>query len=134
MRKNPPELFERFLDLFDAASREAGKRQFVIPYLISAFPGCTDADMRDLSNWLAERNWQPQQVQCFIPLPGTVAAAMYHAEIDASGNPIRVAKSDAERMRQHGILLPSPEKREGKQQRNGHANYRKDGHKQGRRR
>ena len=105
MRKPGMEEFERFLDAFRAYSRAHGKEQYVVPYLLSAFPGCTDAHMRRLADWLAERNWSPRQVQCFIPTPGTVATAMYYAEADAEGRSLYVAKSDAERLRQHGILL-----------------------------
>jgi len=117
MRKPKFAAFEKFLDLFDRESKKAGKRQYVIPYLMSAFPGCTDDDMRDLGDWLRSQGWKPEQVQCFIPLPGTAAAAMFHAETDLNGNPIYVAKSDAARLRQHGILMPTrgrPTKR-GKQ-------------------
>ena len=105
MRKPGMEEFERFLDAFRKYSREHGKEQYVIPYLMSAFPGCTDAHMRRLADWLAERHWSPRQVQCFIPTPGTVATAMFYAEADMEGRPLYVAKSDAERLRQHGILL-----------------------------
>ena len=105
MRKPGLEVFEQFLDRFDAECLAADKRQFVIPYLISAFPACTPKHMRQLADWLARRGWRPEQVQCFIPLPGTVAAAMYYAEIDPSGNPIPVARTDAERMKMHYMLL-----------------------------
>jgi len=104
MRKPPFAEFERFLAAFDRISRQCGKEQYVIPYLISAFPGCTVEDMKELAAWLRQKNWKPQQVQCFIPTPGTVASAMYCAGIDPDGNPIRVAKTDAERLQQHGIL------------------------------
>ncbi|QGY38694.1 YgiQ family radical SAM protein [Pseudodesulfovibrio cashew] len=107
MRKPKFAAFEKFLDLFDRESRKAGKRQYVIPYLMSAFPGCTDEDMRELGEWLRSRGWKPEQVQCFIPLPGTAAAAMFHAGTDLDGNPIPVAKTDAERLRQHGMLMPT---------------------------
>ncbi|MBI5881596.1 MAG: YgiQ family radical SAM protein [Elusimicrobia bacterium] len=105
MRKPSFAAFERFLSVFERESRSAGKEQFVVPYLVSAFPGCADADMRALSAWLKARGWKPKQVQCFIPLPGTVAGAMFHAGIDPSGKPIPVARTDAERLRQNGILL-----------------------------
>lgn len=107
MRKPGFEAFERFLDLFGKESKKAGKKQYVIPYLMSAFPGCTEDDMRSLSNWLQSQGWKPEQVQCFIPLPGTAAAAMFHAETDLQGKPIHVAKTDAERLRQHAILMPT---------------------------
>jgi len=101
MRKPGQKVFEQFLDIFEQECRAAGKQQYVIPYLLSAFPGCTSRDMRDLSDWLNSRGWRPQQVQCFIPLPGTMAAAMYHAGVDANLRPIPVPRTDAQRLRQH---------------------------------
>lgn len=113
MRKPSFQQFEAFLGLFERESRHAGKEQYVVPYLISAFPGCTDDDMRVLADWLRERGWKPRQVQCFIPTPGTVATAMYYAGIDPEGRRIPVARSDQARLRQHHILMPGrgvPEK------------------------
>ena len=107
MRKPPFETFLRFLTVFERESARAGKQQYVVPYLMSAFPGCTDKDMRELAAWLRSKGWKPQQVQCFIPTPGTVATAMYYAGTDPEGKPIRVAKTDADRIRQHQILLDS---------------------------
>ncbi|MCE5326370.1 MAG: YgiQ family radical SAM protein [Planctomycetaceae bacterium] len=109
MRKPPAEAFEKFLELFERLCQRAGKEQFVVPYLISAFPGCTEADMRQLAAWLKQRGWKPQQVQCFIPLPGTVAAAMFYAGIDPQGHAIPVARTDAERLRMHYLLAPAGE-------------------------
>ena len=106
MRKPGLGVFERFLTAFADHSTAAGKEQYVVPYLLSAFPGCTDDDMRTLSRWLAARGWSPRQVQCFIPTPGTVATAMFFAGIDPEGRPVPVARTDAERLRQHRILIP----------------------------
>lgn len=106
MRKPGLAVFERFLTAFADHSTAAGKEQYVVPYLLSAFPGCTDDDMRTLSRWLAARGWSPKQVQCFIPTPGTVATAMFFAGIDPQGNPVPVARTDAQRLRQHRILIP----------------------------
>ncbi|MCD8139011.1 MAG: YgiQ family radical SAM protein [Planctomycetaceae bacterium] len=106
MRKPPLKIWETFLKSFDKLSREAGKEQYVIPYLMSGFPGCTDAEMEELAAWLKKRGWHPQQVQCFIPTPGTLATAMFYAKVDPDGRPIHVARSDGERLRQHRILMP----------------------------
>lgn len=111
MRKPSIGNFEQFLSLFRKESRSAGKEQYVIPYLISAFPGCTMSDMRRLAAWLKERNWTPQQMQCFIPTPGTVATAMFHAGVDTKMRPIPVARTDKERMLQHGLLSPDRKKK-----------------------
>lgn len=105
MRKPSMDNFEVFLQAFYNYCNKAGKEQYVIPYLLSAFPGCTDEHMRELASWLKERNWKPQQVQCFIPTPGTVATAMFYGECDPKMQKLYVAKTDAERLRQHGILL-----------------------------
>ncbi len=105
MRKPSLEVFEKCLSLFKKYSRQKQKEQYIVPYLMSAMPGCTDKDMKDLALWLENRNWQPQQVQCFIPTPGTVATAMYYSGLDESGRDIFVAYTDAQRLRQHGFLI-----------------------------
>ena len=106
MRKPGIRVFEEFLTVFSRESERAGKEQYVIPYLMSAFPGTTDDDMRALARWLAGRGWKPRQVQCFIPIPGAVATAMFVAGITPDGKPLHVARTDEERLRQHRILLP----------------------------
>ncbi len=105
MRKPPLEIFEAFLEAFTRQSRRTGREQYVVPYLMSAFPGCTDEDMYTLAHWLRQRHWNPRQTQCFIPTPGTIATAMFYCERDEAGNPIYVARTDAQRLRQHRILM-----------------------------
>lgn len=107
MRKTDFKLFEKFLEIFSAANLKTGKQQFIVPYLMSAFPGCILSDMKNLAGWFKRMNWKPQQVQCFIPTPGTVATAMYYAECDTEGNRIYVAKTDKERLEQHGLIFPA---------------------------
>ncbi len=105
MRKPGTATLDAFLEVFARESRAAGREQYVIPYLMSAYPGCTDDDMRALARWLKRRGWNPRQTQCFIPTPGTVATAMFYCGRDEAGEKIHVARSDAERLRQHGILM-----------------------------
>ena len=109
MRKPSLDVFEAFLESFVRQSRAAGREQYVVPYLMSGFPGCTDEDMRTLSHWLRQRHWNPQQTQCFIPTPGTIATAMFYCGRDELGEQIYVARTDAQRMRQHYILMPAME-------------------------
>ncbi len=110
MRKPALRVFEEFLTIFDRESAQAGKEQYVVPYLMSAFPGSTDEDMRRLGAWLRARGWRPRQVQCFIPIPGAVATAVYFAGITPSGKPLYVARTDEERLRQHRILMPQEDR------------------------
>ena len=123
MRKPAFDSFLQFLTLFERESRLIGKKQYVIPYLMSAFPGCTDDDMRELAHWLKAQGWRPQQVQCFIPTPGTVATAMFHAGIAPEGQPIPIAKTDAERLRQHYILAPKQSQATISKRKPRHANH-----------
>lgn len=105
MRKPPLATFEAFLNSFVRQSRAAGREQYVVPYLMSAFPGCTDEDMYTLAHWLRRRHWNPRQTQCFIPTPGTIATAMYYCGKNEAGENIEVARTDAARLRQHHILM-----------------------------
>jgi uncharacterized radical SAM protein YgiQ len=77
--------FERFRRLFDAASRRAGKKQYLIPYFIAAHPGTTDEDMLALARWLKRNGFRADQVQAFLPSPMATATAMYHTGL----NPLR---------------------------------------------
>ncbi|WP_374326433.1 YgiQ family radical SAM protein [Azonexus sp.] len=72
--------YDRFKQLFDRFSREAGKEQYLIPYFIAAHPGTTDADMVNLALWLKKNNFRLDQVQTFLPTPMALATTMYHSE------------------------------------------------------
>jgi uncharacterized radical SAM protein YgiQ len=77
--------YDRFKELFDRYSREAGKEQYLIPYFIAAHPGTTDADMLELAQWLKKNGFRADQVQAFLPSPMATATAMYHS----GKNPLR---------------------------------------------
>jgi len=51
--------YDRFKQLFDRYSREAGKEQYLIPYFIAAHPGTTDEDMLQLALWLKRNGFRP---------------------------------------------------------------------------
>jgi len=70
--------YDRFKQLFDRYSQEAGKEQYLIPYFIAAHPGTTDADMLALALWLKKNDFRADQVQAFLPSPMATATAMYH--------------------------------------------------------
>jgi uncharacterized radical SAM protein YgiQ len=82
--------FEKFRALFDRYSREAGKKQYLIPYFIAAHPGTTDADMLHLAEWLKKNGFRADQVQAFLPSPMATATAMYHT----GRNPLRPLRFD----------------------------------------
>ncbi|MDD3119728.1 MAG: YgiQ family radical SAM protein [Victivallales bacterium] len=104
MRKDPPEAFFRFMKIFEEESRKAGKKQYLIPLFISNFPGTTDKEMKVVDDFLTRHHWSPQQVQDYIPLPMTMAAAMYYTGKDPAGEPIHVNRGLKERRPQIKVL------------------------------
>ncbi|WP_372872812.1 YgiQ family radical SAM protein [Shewanella sp.] len=78
--------YDKFKELFDKYSKEAGKEQFLIPYFISAHPGTTDEDMLNLALWLKERKFKLDQVQNFYPSPMANATTIYHTELNSLKN------------------------------------------------
>ena len=71
--------YERFKEIFQAATRKAGKEQYLIPYFIAAHPGTRDEDMLQLALWLKRNGFRLDQVQTFLPTPMALATAMYHS-------------------------------------------------------
>jgi uncharacterized radical SAM protein YgiQ len=71
--------YDRFKELFDRYSKEAGKEQYLIPYFIAAHPGTSDQDMLELALWLKKNGLRADQVQAFLPGPMATATAMYHS-------------------------------------------------------
>src|SRR3954464_6921738 len=69
--------YDKFKQLFDKFSAEAGKKQYLIPYFIAAHPGTTDEDMMNLALWLKRNGFRADQVQNFYPSPMATATTMY---------------------------------------------------------
>jgi uncharacterized radical SAM protein YgiQ len=84
--------YDRFKQMFDRFSKEAGKEQYLIPYFIAAHPGTTDADMMNLAIWLKKNGFRADQVQTFYPSPMATATTMYHT----LKNPLRKVSRHSE--------------------------------------
>jgi uncharacterized radical SAM protein YgiQ len=84
--------YDRFKELFDRYSEQAGKEQYLIPYFIAAHPGTTDEDMLELALWLKRNGFRADQVQAFLPAPMATATAMYHSGL----NPLKSLKAREE--------------------------------------
>lgn len=78
--------YDKFKEMFDHYSKLAGKKQYLIPYFISAHPGTTDKDMVNLAVWLKENNFKLDQVQNFYPSPLANATTLYHTEVNSLRN------------------------------------------------
>ncbi len=84
--------YYEFKKLFERYSKQAGKKQFLIPYFIAAHPGTSDEDMLELALWLKANGFEADQVQNFLPSPMSTATAMYHSQ----KNPLRRVTRDSE--------------------------------------
>ena len=106
MRKPGGKSFEAFLTLFRSESKRLGKKQYIVPYLISGHPGCTMGDMVDLALALKRVGVKVEQVQDFTPTPGTLSTCMYYTGIDPyTGEEVYVPKSESEKSMQKALLL-----------------------------
>ena len=79
MMKPGIETYYAFKKMFDHFSKQAGKKQYLIPYFIAAYPGCEHDDMINLALWLKENKYRIDQVQTFYPSPMSLATAMYYS-------------------------------------------------------
>jgi uncharacterized radical SAM protein YgiQ len=74
--------YDRFKQMFEKFTEEAGKKQYLIPYFIAAHPGTSDEDMMNLALWLKRNGFRADQVQTFYPSPMATATAMYHTGLN----------------------------------------------------
>ena len=102
--------YDKFKEMFDRFSREAGKEQYLIPYFIAAHPGTTDEDMLALALWLKHNGFRLDQVQTFLPTPLALATAMYHTnknplrKVTATSEPVKIIRGGRQR-RLHKAFL-----------------------------
>lgn len=102
--------YQRFKELFDTYSKQAGKEQYLIPYFISAHPGTRDEDMVNLALWLKKNRFRLDQVQNFYPSPLANSTTMYYSgknplsKVDYKSEDVVVPKGDRQR-RLHKALL-----------------------------
>jgi len=85
--------YDKFKQMFDKYSEEAGKKQFLIPYFIAAHPGTSDEDMMNLAVWLKRNGFRADQVQTFYPSPMATATAMYHSGRNPLGRVTRSSEA-----------------------------------------
>ena len=103
MRKPHFDTFRTFNQKFQTINHKAGLRQQLVPYFISAHPGCTLDDMKALHKATANQHLHIEQVQDFTPTPMTYSTAMYYLGYDPyTGEKVFTAKSKGEKDKQKG--------------------------------
>ncbi len=105
MGKPPIEVFSEFAKMFKSKSSRAGKKQYLIPYFITAHPGTGLDEAIDLALFLKSYGFIPDQVQEFLPTPGTVSTCMYATGVDPrTMKPVYVPRSREEREMQRALV------------------------------
>ncbi len=105
MGKPGREVYERFVQRYEAVNQRLGLKQYLVPYLMSSHPGSTLEDAVMLAEYLRDTGCQPEQVQDFYPTPGTLSTCMYYTGLDPRTlEPVFVATSPRDKAMQRALL------------------------------
>lgn len=105
MGKPHIETYKRFSDQFFKITKQVGKEQYLVPYLMSSHPGSTLKDAVELALFLKKERIRPEQVQDFYPTPGTVSTCMFYTGLDPyTLEEVYVPKSPKEKAMQRALL------------------------------
>ena len=98
-------VYNKFEKRFYELTKAAGKKQYLVPYLMSSHPGSTIKDAIELSLFLKRNNLHPEQVQDFYPTPGTVSTCMFYTGLDPiTMEKVYVPKTATEKAQQRALL------------------------------
>lgn len=105
MGKPPVAVYDRFKDKYRKINEKIGKKQYLVPYLMSSHPGSTLKDAIALAEYLRDLGYMPEQVQDFYPTPSTISTCMYYTELDpATMEPVYVAHNPHEKAMQRALI------------------------------
>ena len=105
MGKAGKEEFLTFKSWFEEANKKLGKKQYLVPYFMSSHPGCALEDAIELAEFLRDHHMYPEQVQDFIPTPGSLSTCMYYTGINPlDGKPVYVAKKGRDKAKQRALM------------------------------
>ncbi len=105
MGKPAGKTYDKFMDKFYKITERIGKKQYVIPYLMSSHPGSTLETAIELAEYLRDIHYQPEQVQDFYPTPGTLSTTMFYTGLDPmTMEEVYIPKSKNEKAMQRALL------------------------------
>lgn len=105
MGKPSNDVYERFIKAYKKTNDEVGKKQFVVPYLMSSHPGSTMKEAVALAEYLRDLGYMPEQVQDFYPTPSTISTCMYYTELDPrTMEKVYVPKNPHEKAMQRALI------------------------------
>ena len=105
MGKPENRVYQRFARAFEQANEELGKKQYLVPYLMSSHPGSTLDEAVELAEYCRDLGFNPEQVQDFYPTPGSMSTVMYATGVDPRTlQPIYVPKNPHEKALQRALI------------------------------
>lgn len=105
MGKPAGKVYDEFREKFFKVNEKLGKKQYIIPYLMSSHPGSTIKDAIILAEYLRDIKYQPEQVQDFYPTPGTLSTTMFYTGLDPfTMKRVYVPKTREEKAMQRALL------------------------------
>lgn len=105
MGKPGKDIYLRFAEAYRRINAALGKEQYLVPYLMSSHPGASLKEAVELAEFLRDQGYHPEQVQDFIPTPGSLSTCMYHTGIHPlTGEKVHVAKDPREKRLQRALL------------------------------
>lgn len=112
MGKPSHQVYERFVKAYEEMNDRLGKKQYLIPYLMSSHPGSSLKEAVELAEYLRDIHFTPQQVQDFYPTPSTLSTCMYYTGVDPRDmRPVYVPVNPHEKAMQRALLqYKMPEK------------------------
>ena len=105
MGKPAGKTYEQFRQKFFKLTEKAGKKQYIIPYLMSSHPGSSLKEAIELAEYLRDIKYQPEQVQDFYPTPGTLSTTIFYTGLDPiTMKKVYVPKTKEEKAMQRALL------------------------------
>ncbi|MBM6947480.1 YgiQ family radical SAM protein [Mordavella massiliensis] len=105
MGKPRNRVYQAFADKYAAVNRQIGKKQYLVPYLMSSHPGSTLKEAVALAEYLRDQGVSPEQVQDFYPTPSTLSTCMYYTGVDPRDmKPVYVPKNPHEKAMQRALI------------------------------
>ena len=105
MGKSNRAVYLRFVEKFRRMNERLGKKQYLVPYFMSSHPGSELSDAIELAEFIRDMGYHPQQVQDFIPTPGTLSTCMWYTGIDPmTGEKVYSAKSYEDKRMQRALM------------------------------
>lgn len=105
MGKPENKVYKDFVKQFTKMNERLGKKQYLVPYLMSSHPGSTWKEAVELALFCRDMGYMPEQVQDFYPTPSTISTCMYYTGLDPrTGKPVYVPKNPHEKAMQRALI------------------------------